>query len=133
MESNKKVSKAAGAVGGRTLLSRLFGVLRDVGIAMAFGSSASADAFFVAFRIPNMQRRILGEGAVTAAFIPVFTETLTQKGEAAAWRMTANLSNILFIALSLASLFILIFSPAVITVFAPGFLDEPGKFELTVK
>ena len=70
---------------------------------------------------------------MTAAFIPVFTETLTQKGEAAAWRMTANLFNILFIALSLASLFILIFSPAVITVFAPGFLDEPGKFELTVK
>ena len=133
MDSNKKVSEAAGAVGGMTLLSRLFGFLRDVVIAMAFGSSASADAFFVAFRIPNMQRRILGEGAVTAAFIPVFTETLTQKGEAAAWRMTANLFNILFIALSLASLFILIFSPAVMTVFAPGFLDEPGKFELTVK
>ncbi len=102
-------------------------------IAMAFGSSASADAFFVAYRIPNMQRRILGEGAVTAAFIPVFTETLTLKGEHAAWKMTANLFNILLIVLSLASLTILIFSPAVISVFAPGFLDEPGKFELTVK
>jgi putative peptidoglycan lipid II flippase len=133
MESNKNVSKAAGAVGGMTLISRLFGFLRDMVIAMAFGSSASADAFFVAFRIPNMQRRILGEGAVSAAFIPVFTETLTKKGEAAAWKMTANLFNILFITLSLVSLFILIFSPAVITVFAPGFLDEPGKFELTVK
>ena len=133
MESNKNLGKAAGAVSGMTLVSRLFGFLRDMVIAMAFGSSASADAFFVAFRIPNMQRRILGEGAVTAAFIPVFTETLTQKGVSAAWRMTANLFNILFIALSLASLFILIFSPAVITVFAPGFLDEPGKFELTVK
>ena len=133
MDSNEKVSKAAGAVGGMTLLSRLFGFLRDVVIAMAFGSSASADAFFVAFRIPNMQRRILGEGAVTAAFIPVFTETLTQRGESVAWKITANLFNILFIALTLASLFILIFSPAVITVFAPGFLDEPGKFELTVK
>ena len=133
MESNKNLGKAAGAVSGMTLLSRIFGFLRDLVIAMAFGSSASADAFFVAFRIPNMQRRILGEGAVTAAFIPVFTETLTQKGESAAWKMTANLFNILFIALSLASLFILIFSPAVITVFAPGFIDEPGKFELTVK
>jgi putative peptidoglycan lipid II flippase len=133
MESNKKLGKAAGAVSGMTLLSRVFGFLRDMVIAMAFGSSASADAFFVAFRIPNMQRRILGEGAVTAAFIPVFTETLTQKGESAAWKMTANLFNILFITLSLVSLFILVFSPAVITVFAPGFLDEPGKFELTVK
>jgi len=133
MESNKHVSKAAGTVSGMTMLSRLFGFLRDMVIAMAFGSSASADAFFVAFRIPNMQRRILGEGAVAAAFIPVFTETLTQKGEAAAWKLTTNLFNILFIILSAASLLILIFSPAVITVFAPGFLDEPGKFELTVK
>ena len=133
MESNKHVSKAAGAVSGMTLLSRLFGFLRDMVIAMAFGSSASADAFFVAFRIPNMQRRILGEGAVTAAFIPVFAETLTQKGESAAWKFTSNLFNILFVILSAASLMILIFSPAVITVFAPGFLDEPGKFELTVK
>ncbi|MBC8287364.1 MAG: murein biosynthesis integral membrane protein MurJ [Nitrospinae bacterium] len=133
MNSNEKVSKAAGAVSGMTLVSRVFGFLRDMVIAMAFGSSASADAFFVAFRIPNMQRRILGEGAVTAAFIPVFSETLTLKGEAAAWKLTTNLFNILFIILSAASLLILVFSPAVITVFAPGFLDEPGKFELTVK
>ena len=97
MESNKKVSKAAGAVGGMTLLSRIFGFLRDMTIAMAFGSSASADAFFVAFRIPNMQRRILGEGAVTAAFIPVFTQTLNQKGEAAAWKLTTNLFNIIWL------------------------------------
>ncbi len=116
-----------------TLVSRLFGFLRDMVIAMAFGSSASADAFFVAYRIPNMQRRILGEGAMAAAFIPVFSETLTQKGEAAAWKMTANLFNILIILLALVSSLILVFSPAVITVFAPGFLDEPDKFELTVK
>ncbi len=133
MEINKYVSKVAGTVSGMTLLSRLFGFLRDMVIATAFGSSASADAFFVAFRIPNMQRRILGEGAAMAAFIPVFTETLIQKGESAAWKLTANLFNILFIILSTVSLLILIFSPAVITVFAPGFLDEPGKFEMTVK
>ncbi len=133
MESNKNLSKAAGAMSGVTLVSRVFGFLRDMVIAMAFGSSASADAFFVAFRIPNMQRRILGEGAGTAAFIPVFADMVTRKGAPAAWRMTANLFNILFIALSLASLFILILSPAVVAVFAPGFLDEPGKFELTVR
>ena len=67
MENNKKVSRAAGAVGGMTLISRIFGMLRDLVIAMQFGSSAAADAFFVAFRIPNMQRKILGEGAVSAA------------------------------------------------------------------
>ena len=133
MESNEKLSKAAGTVSGMTLVSRVFGFLRDMVIAMAFGSSSSADAFFVAFRIPNMQRRILAEGAMTAAFIPVFTETLTKKGESVAWKLAANLFNILILVLSSASLLILIFSPAVITVFAPGFIDEPGKFELTVK
>ena len=133
MESNEKLSKAAGTVSGMTLVSRVFGFFRDMVIAMAFGSSPSADAFFVAFRIPNMQRRILAEGAMTAAFIPVFTETLTKKGENVAWKLAANLFNILILVLSSASLLILIFSPAVITVFAPGFIDEPGKFELTVK
>ena len=133
MESNEKLSKAAGTVSGMTLVSRVFGFFRDMVIAMAFGSSPSADAFFVAFRIPNMQRRILAEGAMTAAFIPVFTETLTKKGAPVAWKIAANLFNILILVLSSASLLILIFSPAVITVFAPGFIDEPGKFELTVK
>ena len=133
MEDNKKLSKAAGTVSGMTLVSRFFGFLRDMVIAMAFGSSGSADAFFVAFRIPNMQRRILAEGAMTAAFIPVFTETLTKKGESVAWKLATNLFNILILVLSSISLLILIFSPIVITVFAPGFLYDPGKFELTIK
>ena len=74
----KTLSKAAGAVSGMTILSRIFGFIRDAFIAMTFGSSTAADAFFVAFRIPNMQRRVLGEGAVSSAFIPVFTEVLAQ-------------------------------------------------------
>ncbi len=102
-------------------------------IAMAFGSSTAADAFFVAFRIPNMQRRVLGEGAVASAFIPVFSETLAQKGQQAAQKLTANIFNILLILLSVTSLALFIFSSTVITVFAPGFLDDPEKFNLTVK
>ena len=73
-------------------------------IAMTFGSSIVADAFFVTFRIPNMQRRVLGEGAVASAFIPVFAETLAQKGQQAAQELTANIFNILLILLSLISL-----------------------------
>ena len=133
MENNKKVSRAAGAVGGMTLVSRIFGMLRDLVIAMQFGSSAAADAFFVAFRIPNMQRKILGEGAVSAAFIPVFSDLLNTKGEKSAWEMTANLLNILFALLVAVTLAMVVFSPAVVTVFAPGFIDEPEKFALTVK
>ena len=128
----KTLSKAAGAVSGMTILSRIFGFIRDAFIAMTFGSSTAADAFFVAFRIPNMQRRVLGEGAVSSAFIPVFAEVLAQNGKQAAQELTANIFNILLILLSTASLILFIFSPAVITVFAPGFLDNPEKFKLTV-
>lgn len=133
MENNKKVSRAFGAVGGMTLVSRVFGLFRDLVIAMQFGSSAAADAFFVAFRIPNMQRKLLGEGAVSAAFIPVFSDLLNTKGEKSAWEMTANLLNILFVLLVTLTLVLVVFSPAVVTVFAPGFIDDPEKFALTVE
>lgn len=116
-----------------TLVSRIFGMLRDLVIAMQFGSSAAADAFFVAFRLPNMQRKILGEGAVSAAFIPVFSDILNKKGDKSAWEMTANLLNILFALLVTVTLAMIVFSPAVVTVFAPGFLDDPEKFALTVE
>jgi len=133
MNNEQKVSRAAGAVSTMTLLSRIFGFARDVVIAMMFGSSAAADAFFVAFRIPNMQRRVLGEGAVSAAFIPIFSEVMTRKGEDDAWRFTANLLNILLLFLALSMFLLWAFAPQVVTVFAPGFIDEPGKFELTVR
>lgn len=128
----KSVSKAAIAVSGMTLLSRIFGFVRDMFIAMAFGSSTAADAFFVAFRIPNMQRRVLGEGAVASAFIPVFSETLEKKGQLAAQDLTANIFNILLLLLSVTSLALFIFSPVVVTIFAPGFIEDAEKFNLTV-
>jgi len=128
----KTLSKAAGAVSGMTILSRIFGFIRDALIAMVFGSSTAADAFFVAFRIPNMQRRVLGEGALASAFIPVFSETLAQNGKQAAQELTANIFNILLILLAIASLALFIFSPVVVTIFAPGFLEYPEKFKLTV-
>ena len=133
MKDFTKVSRAAGTVSGMTLLSRLFGFFRDLVIAMKFGATPAADAFFVAFRIPNVQRRLLGEGAVSAAFIPVFSEVINQKGEGEAWVLSANLFNILTIILTGATLFLIIFSPIVITLFAPGFLNDPYQFNLTVE
>ena len=116
-----------------TLVSRVLGLLRDLVIAMKFGASPAADAFFVAFRIPNMQRKILGEGAVSAAFIPVFSDLLNTRGKDAAWDMTGNLMNLLVVVLVTTTAGIMVFSPAVVTVFAPGFLHDPEKFALTVK
>lgn len=132
MDNNKKVSMAAGAVGSMTMISRLFGFVRDLVLAMTFGASASADAFFVAFRIPNIQRRILGEGAVSAAMIPVYSEYLNTKSEEETKTFASNLFNIQFTVLVITSCAIVVFAPFLIMVFAPGFMDEPDKFELTV-
>ena len=115
-----------------TLISRILGFARDTIIAMAFGSSMAADAFFVAFRIPNMQRRLLGEGAVSAAFIPVFSETLSQRGESRAWALAGNLLNIFLILLTSLTLLLILLAPWIVMAFAPGFIGDSEKFELTI-
>ena len=74
---NDRVTKAAGVVGSATLLSRIFGFVRDVVIAGFFGAGLSSDAFFVAFRIPNLMRRLFAEGSLSVSFIPVFTESFS--------------------------------------------------------
>ena len=85
-----KVIRSAGVVGSFTLLSRGLGMVRDIVIAYYFGTSLLASAFFVAFTIPNLFRRLFGEGALSAAFIPVLIETRTQEGDKAAWKMAAR-------------------------------------------
>ena len=84
------VIRSAGVVGSFTLLSRGLGMVRDIIIAYHFGTSLLASAFFVAFTIPNLFRRLFGEGALSAAFIPVFIETRTKEGDKAAWDMAAK-------------------------------------------
>ncbi len=115
-----------------TFVSRIFGFIRDLVIATKFGSTAAADAFFVAFRIPNLQRRILGEGAVSAAFIPVFSEYMQTEKDQEAWKLASNLFNILSFMLLIFALGIYYLAPWIIALFAPGFNDDPEKFQLTV-
>ncbi len=130
--NNRKVSRAAGTVGSMTMMSRLFGFVRDTLIAMNFGASPAADAFFVAFRIPNIQRRVLGEGAVSSAFIPVFSEYRSTQTDEETWGLASNLFNIFLFLLIVSSLFLVVFAPWIVKLFAPGFIDEPEKFQLTV-
>ncbi|MCF7816531.1 MAG: murein biosynthesis integral membrane protein MurJ [Kiritimatiellales bacterium] len=87
---DRKVIRSAGVVGSFTLLSRGLGMLRDVIFAYFFGTSLFASAFLVAFKIPNLFRRLFGEGALSAAFIPVLIETRTKEGDQAAWDMAAK-------------------------------------------
>jgi len=100
----EKVSRAAGTVGFYTLLSRILGLVRDVVVAYFFGSKMAADAFFVAFRIPNLLRRFFAEGSLTIAFIPVFTETLTQKSKQDAFELARAVLTLLSLLLAVVTI-----------------------------
>jgi putative peptidoglycan lipid II flippase len=129
---NSKVAKAAGIVGAATMVSRVFGLLRDMVIAAFFGASWMTDAFWVAFRIPNMLRRLLGEGSLTVSFVPVFTEYLQKKTKDEALELASNAFTILSIILAAVSALGILLSPLIIGLIAPGFISKPEQFALAV-
>ncbi len=114
------------------MVSRVFGFVRDLLIAMFFGASWMTDAFWVAFRIPNMLRRLLGEGSLTIAFVPVFTEYLQKKTKEEALELASNAFTILSVTLAVVSVIGILISPVIVGLIAPGFISDPAKFELTV-
>lgn len=119
-------------VGGLTLVSRLTGFVRDVIMAAILGAGPVADAFFVAFRLPNHFRAIFAEGAFAAAFVPAYARTLEEAGLPAAKlfadQIAAALVTINMVLLAIA----LLFTPQVVGLLAPGFLDDPERFDLAV-
>ena len=129
---NDRMTKAAGVVGAATFLSRIFGFIRDVVIAWFFGAGFSSDAFFVAFRIPNLLRRLFAEGSLSIAFIPVFTEYLTKRGKDDAFGLARSALWLLSVSLAVMAIAGILVSPFIIRVIAPGFTDSPEKFQLTV-
>ncbi|UQZ90544.1 murein biosynthesis integral membrane protein MurJ [Deltaproteobacteria bacterium Smac51] len=129
---NHKIAKAASIVGLSTLLSRIAGLVRDQVTAYFFGSSYVADAFFVAFRIPNLLRRLLGEGALTVAFVPVFTKTMEDGGRDSAGRLFRSTLTLLAMTLLVICALGVIFAPQVVTLIAPGFKRDPELFSTTV-
>ena len=129
---NARVVRAAGVVGIATMLSRIFGFLRDMIVASLFGAGLTTDAFFVAFRIPNLLRRLLAEGSLTVSFIPIFTEYLRNRSKEEALELadiTFTALSILLVAVSLTGV---LFSPLIVTVMAPGFVKTPAQYDLTV-
>ncbi|MEM7563272.1 MAG: murein biosynthesis integral membrane protein MurJ [Pseudomonadota bacterium] len=123
--------KSTASVGSMTLLSRVLGLVRDIVIARFFSSSDAADAFFVAFKIPNFLRRLFAEGAFSLAFVPVLTEYRNQFSA----EQTRDLINRVAGTLGIILLFLTIVgvaaSPVMISIFAAGFIDQPEKFKLT--
>lgn len=120
------------SVGGLTLLSRVTGFVRDILMAAILGAGPVADAFFVALRLPNHFRALFAEGAFAAAFVPLFSGKLTMEGEDAARRFAAEAQSVLLAAQILVLLAVLPGMPWFMLAFAPGFADEPEKFELAV-
>src|SRR5499426_1954252 len=127
-----KLYRAFATVGGLTLLSRVFGFLRDILIAATLGSSAVADAFFVAFRFPNLFRRLFGEGAFNSAFVPLFAKALEGEGKEAARRFAEEaLAGLVFVLLML-TVVAEILMPFLMWGLAPGFSADPAKYDLAV-
>lgn len=128
---NVRVTKAAGIVGAATLISRILGYVRDMVFAGFFGASFFSDAFIAAFRIPNTLRRLFGEGSLSIAFVPVFTEYLAKdKGEA--FSLARSAIRVLGITLILLSITGILLSPWIVQIMAPGFTKTPDKLSLTV-
>lgn len=128
----RSVGRAAGIVGFFTFQSRLLGLVRDMVLASLFGSGMAADAFFVAFRIPNLLRRLFAEGSLTIAFIPVFTEYLTKKNRKEAFDLARVVLTVLSITLVLVTVLGVLFSPWIVRLQAFGFGGSGLKYDLTV-
>ena len=118
--------KSTGTFGFYTIISRLLGYLRDVLIAIFLGTSFLADAFFVAFRIPNTFRRLFAEGTFNAAFVPSYTSELA-KNKSKSKTFTNQIFNLLFLGLFFLVLLIEIFMPTFVSLIAPGFVKDSNK------
>lgn len=124
--------KALATVSSFTLLSRITGFIRDLLIARAFGAGLWTDAFFVAFKLPNLLRRLFAEGAFSQAFVPILAEYKNRNGEDATRHLISQVASLLTLVLLVVAVLGVLGAPLLVYISAPGFADEPAKFDLTV-
>ncbi|MFH1394907.1 MAG: murein biosynthesis integral membrane protein MurJ [Candidatus Omnitrophota bacterium] len=130
--SNVKLLKSSGIIGGATVASRVLGFLRDILFARFFGTNIFAQAFVVAFRIPNMLRDLVGEGATNAAIVPVLSEYSHTRSKKEYWEAAQVILNLMLVVLGVLSVSGVIFAPVLVKIIAPGFLRSPEKFDAAV-
>lgn len=123
--------KSLAAVSSITMISRVLGFVRDTILARVFGAGVATDAFFIAFKLPNLLRRIFAEGAFSQAFVPILAEYKTQQGEEATRTFIAYVSGLLTLVLALVTALGILAAPWVVWVTAPGFVDSTEKYQLT--
>jgi putative peptidoglycan lipid II flippase len=130
MNESKGLLRSAGAVSLATLVSRILGLVREQVQAYVFGAGLATDAFWTAFRIPNLLRDLFAEGALSSAFVATFTAERTRKGEDAAWALARRTFSLLVVSLGAACGALFLAAPWIVKVYAPGF--DPDKLALTV-
>jgi putative peptidoglycan lipid II flippase len=130
---HESLVRSAGVVSASVFLSRITGLIREIAMARLFGAGQVYDAFLLGFRIPNLTRDLFAEGALSSAFVPIFTKYLSTKGKTEAAELSNLVATALLIVVGILCLLGMIFSPALVRLLAPGFADVPGKFELAVK
>jgi putative peptidoglycan lipid II flippase len=121
---HKSIARSAGIVGIAVMGSRILGLIRELVFAAFFGAGFAMDAFIIAFRIPNLLRDLFAEGALSAAFVTTFSQTITKRGETAAWRLANLVNNGLIVVLSLIVIAGIAFAPQVVSL-----LIEPSKYQ----
>ena len=124
--------RALATVSGMTLLSRILGFVRDFVIARAFGAGLATDAFFVAFKLPNLLRRMFAEGAFSQAFVPILGEYKNKRSEEDTRTLVDHVASLLSMALFVVTAIGIAAAPWLVWLSAPGFSADAGKFELTV-
>ena len=133
MGRHQGMMRSAGAMSVTTMLSRILGYFRDNLQATILGAANSSDAFIIAFRIPNLLRRLVGEGALTSAFVPTFSRYLKDDDPRKLWRFANRMFYTLLIVLTVLTVLGIVFSPQLVKVLAYGFRVSPDKWDLTIQ
>jgi putative peptidoglycan lipid II flippase len=130
-DETRSVVKAAGVIGVATFSSRILGFIRDMVLARLFGATPAADAFFVAYRIPNLLRELFAEGSMSSAFIPVFAEYQTLKSKRDAWELASAIFTTLLTVVIGVTLVGILTASGIVWLLAPGFHNDPVKLGMT--
>jgi putative peptidoglycan lipid II flippase len=131
--SSRDLARSAGLISLATFASRILGLVRDQVQAALFATSPANDAFVLATRIPTLLRDLFAEGAMSAAFVPTFTRTLTTDGKAAAWRLGSQVINALLLVTGILVVLGMVFAAPIATFYGGDFAATPGKLELTIQ
>jgi len=128
---NHRISRAAGLIGGATFASRILGFIRDITLANLFGANTSADAFYIAYRIPNLLRELFAEGSMSSAFIPVFTEYHATRSKQETWELASAAFTTLLTLVTFVTLLGIVAAPSIVWLLAPGLHEQANQLATT--